>query len=269
MTNALERIREAQRRNRSFLCVGLDPDPSRLPAGVSVSEFLRQIIDATADLVCCYKPNLAFYEAMGREGFDALEALLRQIPRSIPVLGDAKRGDIGNTSEAYARAMFDHWGFDAVTVNPWGGADAVLPFIERRERGVFVWCRGSNPGSADFQDQLVQTASGARPVYELVAERAADWNSHGNVGLVAGATVPEQIARVRSLCPDMLLLVPGVGAQGGDLEAAVAAARDAGGGGFLINASRQVLFAGDGENFAMAARTAATKLMQQINQATA
>jgi orotidine-5'-phosphate decarboxylase len=183
------------------------------------------------------------------------------------VIADAKRGDIGNTAVAYARAIFDVWGFDAVTVNPYGGGDAVLPFVERAGRGVFVWCRSSNPGAGDFQDLVVTDAAGrSRPLYEVVAERARDWNVHGNVGLVAAATYPREIARLRELCPEMLFLVPGVGAQGGEAAAAVQAARDARGEGFIVNVSRQVLYASCEADFAQAARSAAVRIRDEISR---
>ena len=248
----------------SHLCIGLDPDPAMMPVA-DAAGFLRAVVEATSDLAACYKPNLAFYEALGRDGYEVLTRTLAVIPPHIPVIGDAKRGDIGNTATAYARALFDVWGFDAVTVNPWGGEDAVRPFIERADHGVFIWCRGSNPGARDFQDLPVAGADGARPLYEVVACRAREWNVFGNVGLVAGATYPEQIARLRALCPSMLFLVPGVGAQGGDAAAAVRAAGDPDGTGFVVNVSRQVLYASRGEDFATAARAAATRIRDEIN----
>ena len=179
-------------------------------------------------LACAYKPNLAFYEALGIDGLRALEGTIARIRDAAPdavIIGDAKRGDIGPSARAYARAMFEVWGFDAVTVNPWGGSDSIEPFLEDEARGVFVWCRGSNPGSGDFQD-LAMAGEERTPLYQKVAQACSAWNAKGNVGLVAGATVPEQLAALRALCPDMPLLVPGVGAQGGDLEAAVRAGVD-------------------------------------------
>jgi orotidine-5'-phosphate decarboxylase len=247
--------------------VGLDPDPALLPA-VDLAAFLREIIAATSDLVCCYKPNVAFFEALGDEGTAALRAALAAIPAGIPVLGDAKRGDIGSTAEAYARALFDVWGFDAVTVNPYGGADTVEPFLRHADRGVYVWCRSSNPGAGDFQDLPVSDGQGgSRPLYEVVAERARVWNTRGNVGLVAGATDPAAITRLRRLCPELPFLLPGVGAQGGALSEAVNAARFPDGGGFLVNASRGVLYASREVDYAAAARTEAERLRGAIEQA--
>jgi orotidine-5'-phosphate decarboxylase len=266
MVSFAEKLARAVERNGSHLCIGLDPDPALMPVE-DAAAFLCAVVEATADLAACYKPNLAFYEALGRNGYDVLARVLDTIPRDAPVIGDAKRGDIGNTASAYARALYDVWGFDAVTVNPWGGHDAVLPFIERREHGVFLWCRSSNPGAGDFQDLQVHDAGEPRHLYEIVAERARAWNVYGNIGLVAGATYPAQLARLRELCPTMLFLVPGVGAQGGEAEAAVRAARAADGGGFIVNVSRQVLYASRGQDYAQAARAAARRARDSIEDA--
>ena len=261
-----EKVARAAARNDSLLCVGLDPDPAQVPHA-DVAAFLGAVIAATSDLVCCYKPNLAFFEALGRDGYEVLARTLAAIPAGIPVLADAKRGDIGNTAAAYARALFDVWGFDAITVNPYGGTDAAEPFVSRADRGVFVWCRSSNPGARDFQDLPVTGGDGrTRPLYEVVAERARDWNVHGNVGLVAAATYPAEIARLRELCPAMVFLVPGIGAQGGEAATAVRAACDAAGAGFIVNASRQVLYASRGPDFAQAARAAAARVRDEINR---
>lgn len=261
-----EKLERAATRSDSRLCVGLDPEPARMPDG-DPAGFLRAIIEATADVAACYKPNLAFFEALGRDGYTVLARALEAIPRDTPVIADAKRGDIGNTAEAYARALFDVWGFDAVTANSWGGSDAVQPFISRADRGVFIWCRSSNPGARDFQDLPVTAPDGGtRPLYEVVAERARAWNAHGNVGLVAAATYPAEAARLRALCPDMLFLVPGVGAQGGDAAASVRAACDASGTGFIVNVSRGILYASSGRDFAGAARAAALRSRDEINR---
>lgn len=262
-----DKLERAAERNRSRLCVGLDPDPARI-AGGDIGAYLREVIAATRDLVCCYKPNLAFFEALGPEGIALLWDVRRAIPNDIPVLADAKRGDIGNTAEAYARAVFDTWDFDAVTVNAYGGRDTLEPFLAHTNRGVYVWCRSSNPGAADFQDLLVaDDAGGQRPLYEVIATRVRDWNTHGNAALVAGATYPEQIARLRVLCPDLPFLLPGVGAQGATLHDAVQAAGFASGGGFIVNASRGVLYAGTDPGFAEAARRAALVLRDAIDEA--
>jgi orotidine-5'-phosphate decarboxylase len=256
-----EKLRAAAETNNSFLSIGLDPDPE-LMAHPHIPSFLQEIVDATSDLVCAYKPNLAFFEALGMGGMQTLLESLRSVPKHIPIIADAKRGDIGNTARFYARALFEVYKFDAVTVNPYGGRDAVQPFIDYADRGVLVWCRSSNPGAADLQDMRLEDG---RPVYEAIAESAREWNIRGNVGVVAGATWPEQIERVRDICPDMWLLVPGVGAQEGDLEAAVHAAMDAEGGGFILNASRAVLYASQDDGYAKAARKAAQRLRSRIN----
>ena len=256
-----EKLRAAAQGNNSYLCVGLDPDPELLPHP-HVPSFLQEIVDATKDLVCAYKPNIAFFEAMGTGGMQTLLESLRSVPKHIPIIVDAKRGDIGNTARFYARTLFEIYKFDAATVNPYGGRDAVEPFARYTDKGIFVWCRSSNPGAADLQDLRLEDG---RLVYEEIAMRAREWNVNSNIGLVAGATWPEQIERVRDICPDMTLLVPGIGAQEGDLEAAVQAAMDERGENFIINISRGVLYAGNGDDYAAAARKAAQKLRNRIN----
>jgi orotidine-5'-phosphate decarboxylase len=265
--NFIEKLQAASRNNESLLCVGLDPDPKLMPA-VGVFQFNREIIDATSDLVCAYKPNLAFYEALGIEGLKALEKTLAHIPQGIPVIGDAKRGDISSSSEAYARALFETFGFDAATVNPYLGYDSISPFTAYTEKGVFILCKTSNAGSADFQESLY-TEPGATgrtlPLFELVARKAREWNIRGNIGLVVGATYPEQLKRIRELCPELPLLIPGIGAQGGDLAAVVRYGVDANGEKAIINVSRQVLYASKHNDFAEAARRAAMELRDKIN----
>ncbi|HEU4326861.1 MAG TPA: orotidine-5'-phosphate decarboxylase [Roseiflexaceae bacterium] len=262
----------ASDRNRSLLCVGLDPDPARLPeelrtASDPVYSFCAALIEATADLACAFKPNIAFYEALGPTGMETLRRVIAAVPAGIPVILDAKRGDIGSTAEAYARAVFEQLGVNAVTLNPYLGGDSLAPFLRYRDRGCILLCKTSNPGSADVQDLML---ADGRPLYLEVARRAQqDWNSAGNVGLVVGATHPQELAAVRGLCPDMPLLVPGVGAQGGDLAAAVRGAVDARGGGALINVSRGIMYASDGPDFAEAARREALRLREAINTARA
>ena len=263
----VDRIRRACESSRSLLCVGLDPDPSLMPVP-DVAGFNQAIVEATAGLACAYKPNLAFYEALGRDGMAALEqtvACIRHISPDAIIIGDAKRGDIGPSGKAYAKAMFEVWGFDAVTVNAWGGADTVEPFLEDESKGIFVWCRGSNPGSADLQDLETVADDSTVPVYQRLAMACADWNSRGNVGLVVGATVPRQLRTVREICLDMPLLVPGVGAQGGDLEEAVRGSIDSTGRLALINSSRGIIYASRARDFAGAARDAARRMRDAIN----
>ena len=231
----------------------------------SIAEFNRAIIAATSDLVCAYKPQWAFYEAEGIPGIEALQATIEAVPDGVPVLLDAKRGDMDNTSKAYARAAFETWGVDALTVNPYQGRDAVQPFLDYADRGVFVLTRTSNPGSAEFQDLHVRGAVGEGPLYEEVARQAVTWNDNGNVGLVVGATVPDELARVRSIVGSMPILIPGIGAQGGDLEASVRNGTDGNGRRALIAASRSVIYASKGKDFAEAARAEAERLRDAIN----
>jgi len=255
-----DKLLDASRKNKSWLCIGLDPDSELMP-GVDVLQFNKAIIEATSDLVCAYKPNLAFYEALGSEGLAILEKTVKYIPGDIPVIGDAKRGDIGNTARAYARALFSVLGFDAATVNPYLGFDSIEPFINYQDKGTFILCRTSNKGAADFQD--LQTNGLA--LYEAVARKAKEWNTYGNIGLVVGATYPEELKKVRSICPEMPLLIPGIGAQGGDLASAVGYGVDARGEKAIINMSRQILYASREKDFARAARNIAEKIRNQIN----
>ncbi len=267
-TPFLQRLEQACEASQSLVCVGLDPDP-RLMAAADPFQFNKSIIDATSDLVCAYKPNIAFYEALGMPGLEALARTVEYIHETRPqvlVIGDTKRGDIGPSGEAYARAMFDVWQFDAVTVNAWGGHDSVAPFLEDSDRGVFVWCRGSNAGSAEFQDLTVDTHLGRLPLYQYLARSSLTWNLKGNVGLVVGATQPDQLESVRGICPGMPILIPGVGAQGGDLEAAVRAGTDHRGRLAIVNSSRGIIYASGGPDFADAARRETGLLRQRINQ---
>lgn len=264
----LEKLAAAVQRNNSHLCVGLDPDPTRIPGGDIVA-FNRRIVEATTDLVCCYKPNIAFYEQLGRASFDTLRATLDAIPNDIPVLLDAKRGDIDSTARAYATAVFDALGVDAVTVSPYLGEDSLEPFLRRQEKSVFILCRTSNAGGADLQDLLVATESGeTEPLYLSVASRARSWNRNGNVGLVVGATYPAELALVRERCPDLPILIPGIGAQGGVLVESVRAADNGSATGFLVNSSRGVLYAaGPEQDAGEAARAEARRFRDAINQA--
>lgn len=262
----MEKLTRAMQDNDSLLCVGLDSDPKRMPEGISVVDFNRAIIEATSDLVCAYKPNLAFYEALGDEGQAALKETLKNIPAGIPVIADAKRSDIGNSAAGYARAIFDNLGFDAATINPYLGFDSVEPFLSYQERGVIILCRTSNPGSADFQELLCQYGDRYHSLYEIVALKASQWNANGNIGLVIGATYPEELGIIRRQHPEIPFLVPGVGAQGGDLAQAVRHGIDANGKGMIINSSRQILYASTGKDFDRAARQTAAKLRDEINQ---
>jgi orotidine-5'-phosphate decarboxylase len=264
-----EKLEAAWERSGSLLCVGLDPEPSLLPEGFGpddVAAFNRAIIEATSDLVCAYKPNVAFYEGLGPErGYAALRETLAAIPPHVIKLADAKRGDVEHTARAYARALYDDLGFDSATVNAYLGADSVEPWIERPEKAAFIVCRTSNPGAPDLQDLQVQTEAGPRLLYEVVAGRAKSWDRHGNIGLVVGATYPAEMRRLREICPDLPILVPGIGAQAGSLHDAVSAGLDARGRGLIVSASRGVTYASRGVDFAEAARREALRLRDEIN----
>ncbi len=249
-------LEEAAGRNNSLVCVGLDPRPEKLAPGDDLLGFNRRIIDATRDLVCAYKPNFAFYEAAGPQGLDALRRTVAYVHETtgVPVILDAKRGDIGSTAAAYARAAFEVWGADALTVNPYLGQDAVTPFTTYADRGVFLLCHTSNPGATDLQTLPCPS----RPLYEIVAEKAVEWGT----GLVVGATYPEALARVRALAPRQWILLPGIGAQGGDVKSALAAGLRDDGLGVVVNSSRGILYADD-------PRRAAADLRRRINAARA
>ncbi|MDY7077428.1 MAG: orotidine-5'-phosphate decarboxylase, partial [Chloroflexota bacterium] len=287
----------AQQTNNSWLCVGLDPVVERLPQSVLASDdplltFGRAIVEATADLVCAYKPNLGFWLAEGPTGLRALQSLIAEIPDHLPVILDGKFNDVGHTAAAYARAAFEMLGVDAVTANPYLGLDALRPFLAGEEHGVFLLARTSNPSAPDLQNLLVRWPeragdgnshpsppprgegnSPASPVYggalyEEVARLAGRWDAEypGTCGLVVGATYPDELACLRKIAPDLPFLIPGVGAQGGSLEAAVTYGPTAGGLGPVINSSRSIIYASQGPDFAEAARVAARTLRDRINQ---
>lgn len=258
----------------SLVCVGLDPEPAKFPARFAgdpdaIFAFCRDIADATAQYVCCFKPQIAHFAARGAEG--ALERLIAHIharhPR-IPVILDAKRGDIGSTAEQYATEAFDRYGADAVTANPYLGRDSVQPFLDRADKGVVILCRTSNAGAGDLQDlSVTHDGRDARPLYQHVAEKVArEWNGHGNCALVLGATWPEQLREVRAIVGDLPFLVPGVGAQGGDVEAVVTNARTTDGTGLIVSSSRAILYASNGGDYAQAAADAARALRDGINR---
>jgi len=261
-----QKLRLAQRKNDTLLCVGLDPEPSRIPRslrrrGNPALEFNRRIIEATEDLVCAYKLNISFYESSGARGWDTVHRTLASIPRGLVTIGDGKRGDIRNSSEKQAGLFCDDWKFSASTVNPWMGCDSVDPFIRRKDRGAFILAVTSNPGSRDFQHLKVR----GRPLYEHVIAAAKKWNLRRNIGLVVGATRPADLRRVRSLVPEMPLLIPGIGAQKGDLAATVRFGCDPKGEMAVINVGRAILYASGGADFAEKARTAALAYRDRIN----
>ena len=269
MSAFVAKLAQAWERNDSLVCVGLDPEIERFPAHVledasPIFQFNKAIVDATRDLVCAYKPQFAHYAAYEAE--DQLERTIEYIHRTcpdVPVILDAKRGDVGNTAERYAIEAFERYGADAVTVNPYLGGDSLEPFLRHADRGVIVLCRTSNPGARELQDLDV----GGRPLYQAVAELAATrWNTRGNCLLVVGATYPRELAEVRALVGDMPLLVPGVGAQGGDVAQAVRNGQTAAGSGLLVSSSRAILYASGGADFADAARGATRALRATINQ---
>jgi orotidine-5'-phosphate decarboxylase len=270
LTGFAELLNLARTRNDSLLCVGLDPDLTRFPealsrgpAGQRLIEFNRLIIDATSEFACCYKPNLGFYLPHGQAGIDALIDLRKHAAPHIPLLLDAKVGDISTTTAAYAQAYFNEWGFDAVTANPFMGRDSIAPLLEYADRGVFILAKTSNPGSGFLQDRDI--GGTGEKVSHLVARSAVEWNTNGNVGLVVGATYPGELGSIRAIAPELPILVPGIGAQSGELEASVAAGIDSDGSGLLINASRAICYASSGADFQEAAHSAAKDLRDQIN----
>ena len=269
MVTFSSRVADAIDSKNSLLCVGLDPDVQRIPAHMhahpdTIYRFCHEIIAATHDLVAAFKPNIAFFEALGAGGVEILARVMELSPSSLWIL-DAKRGDIGNTATAYATAAFDYLKADAITLNPYLGGDSLEPFLARAERGSFLLCRTSNPGSTDLQELLL---ADGRPLYMAVAQLAQQhWNSNSNVGLVVGATQPAALIDVRAACPDLPILLPGVGAQGGDLTTAVCAGVDRHGRGLLVTVSRSVLYAAKDHTFAHAARAEALRTRDAINAA--
>lgn len=267
MMTFLGKLRTIERENNSLLCIGLDVDPVRIPITLRstanpVFEFNRRIIEATRDLVCAYKLNLAFYEALGNDGWRTIRRTLELIPLDIITIADGKRGDIGSTSAMYARTLFDDFHFDAATVNPYMGSDSVQPFLQSPNRCAFLLALTSNPGSSDLQRLSVQ----GMPLYERVVRTSLRWNAKKNVGFVVGATHQKELHRVRKLAPEIPFLIPGIGRQGGDLEKAVRYGCDKRGRLALINASRSVIYASGGNDFAEAARRESTLLRDAIRR---
>jgi orotidine-5'-phosphate decarboxylase len=262
-----ERLQFVQHEQDSLLCIGLDVDQRSLPAHLQaredgILEFNRKIIEATHDLVCAFKLNMAFFEALGEHGWSTLKQTLKHVPDNVIKIGDGKRGDIGNSSDRYARAMFGQLGFDATTVSPYMGADSIDPFLREKEKGVFVLALTSNAGSKDFQ----RLAVGRMPLYMWVAKAAESWNTRGNVGLVVGATHSKQLKLIRRSIPQLPILIPGVGAQGGDLKSAIRYGCTNNGTLGVVTISRSILFASGGEDFADAARAAALNIRDEIRK---
>jgi orotidine-5'-phosphate decarboxylase len=273
--NFLDMLRHAERQNGSLLCVGLDPEPSRFPVTLKgdaskIYDFCAAIVDATADLVSAFKPQIAYFAAHRAE--DQLERLMAHMRRAapgVPVILDAKRGDIGSTAEQYAKEAFERYGADAVTLSPFMGFDTIQPYLKYHGKGAFLLCRTSNPGGNDFQNQRLSSVAGEPLLYEHIAQLAqGPWNLNGQLGLVVGATYPAEMARVRALAPTLPLLIPGVGAQGGDALATVKAGwRD--NGPIIVNSSRAILYASSAADFAQAARQEALKTRAQLQAARA
>ncbi|MFT3812846.1 MAG: orotidine-5'-phosphate decarboxylase [Acidovorax sp.] len=267
----LDLLRNATERNQSMLCVGLDPEPGRFPGALrddprKIYDFCAAIVDATADQVCAFKPQIAYFAAHGAE--DQLERLMQHMRCNaphVPVILDAKRGDIGSTAGQYAREAFERYGADAVTLSPFMGFDSVEPYLAYHGKGAFLLCRTSNPGGDDLQARRLADVDGQPRVYEHIAGLAqGPWNKNGQLGLVVGATYPAEIERVRALAPTLPLLIPGVGAQGGDAAATVRAGLREGGP-IIVNSSRAVLYASHGDDFAQAARAAAQATRDTLN----
>jgi len=260
----------------NFVCVGLDTEFDRLPKAFkkysskseAVIRFNKDIVDATHDLVCAYKPNAAFYEALGRDGWDALSETIGYIKTShpdIPVILDAKRGDIGSTNEAYARAVFDELKADAVTVHPYFGREALKPFLDRKEKGIIFMASNSNPGAGEFQDLIIEGIW--EPLYKVVARRVATtWNENGNCAVTVGTTYPQKVSEVRKVVGDMPLLVLGIGQQGGQIEPTVRAAKDSRSWGMIISSTRAIIYASSDDDYKEAARRETTKLRTEINR---
>ena len=271
--NFLDMLRQTERQNGSMLCVGLDPEPAKFPSAFQgdaskIYDFCAAIVDATADLVSVFKPQIAYFAAHRAE--DQLERLMAHMRRAapqVPVILDAKRGDIGSTAEQYAKEAFERYGADAVTLSPFMGFDSIQPYLKYHGKGAFLLCRTSNPGGDDFQNQRLASVAGEPRLYEHIAQLAqGPWNINGQLGLVVGATYPAEIERVRELAPTLPLLIPGVGAQGGDALATVKAGwRD--NGPIIVNASRSVLYASNGADFAQAARQEALKTRDTLQAA--
>ena len=274
----LEQLQGAERQNGSLLCVGLDPEPSKFPAGMKgdaskIHDFCAQIVDATADLAISFKPQIAYFAADRAE--DQLEKLMEHMRRNaphVPVILDAKRGDIGSTAEQYAKEAFERYGADAVTLSPFMGFDSVQPYLKYHGKGAFLLCRTSNPGGDDLQNQRLASVEGQPLMYEHIAKLAqGPWNLNGQLGLVVGATYPAEIERVRSLAPTLPLLIPGVGAQGGDAVATIKAgyrqSKGATTGAVIVNSSRAILYASSGDDFAQAARKEAMRTRDVLKAA--
>lgn len=261
-----QQLFELIKKKESFLCVGLDPDLSKIPSHIRklddpIFEFNKQIIDATIEYAVAYKPNVAFYEALGAKGWESLQKTAEYLPKDVFKIADAKRADIGNTSKQYAHAFFDQMNFDAITVSPYMGKDSITPFMEFSRRWVVILASTSNPGGIDFQDLLVK--EGSEKLFELIIRKSARWGTYNNTMYVVGATRPEVLLGLRTIIPDHFLLIPGVGAQGGSLRAVCRYGMNKQCG-LLVNSSRGIIYAGDGEDFAAKAEKEARNIQFQM-----
>lgn len=258
-------LANAIKQKNSNVCIGLDIDLKKIPVKDPL-DFNKKIITSTFEIACAYKPNLAFYEALGIPGLKLLLStiqFIRDIDPEMIIIGDCKRGDIGPSAEAYSEAMFGYWNFDAITVNPWGGLETMIPYTLDASKGVFIWAKGSNPGSKDIQDLVTNQTQ--KRIYHEVATMAESLNKNENVGLVVGSNFPSEMKDLRDMCPVMPFLIPGIGAQGGDLESSVSPSLISNSP-FLINSSRGIIYSSNGQDFSKAANLAALKLRDDINQ---
>ncbi len=267
-----QRVRQRMETSDSLVCVGLDPTIDHLPAGIDrtpagVVEFCTQLISATADYAAAFKPNLGFYIGLGRTGLETLWQVRQAVPSGIPVILDCKVGDIDSTASAHAHGWFNEFDFDAITVNPYLGEDSIVPFMQNPTKGVIVVCKTSNPGSSDFQDLPATSTASAQPLYLTVADRCKAWNDQypASIGLVVGATYPDQLRAVRNHCPNQTILLPGLGKQGGDIRQAIDAGVDCSGLGLLCSASRSIMYASSNVDYAGAARESARTLRDAVN----
>lgn len=267
MTKFCDSLQEISVLKKSLVTIGLDPDPDKMPVS-DVFEFCKLIIDYTEVFTAAYKPNMGFFEAFGLEGLKSLEKVIDHIKSNYPdvlIIGDAKRGDIAPTSSKYAYAMFEIWDFDAITVNAFSGLDSIEPFLKYTDRGVFVWCKSSNPDGYQLQDLIVKGTSD-RKIFQIIAEYCVSWNKEGNLGLIVGATYPEELKIVRDIVGELPILVPGIGSQSGDLEASVRAGLSRENHGLLVSSSREIIYASsDPNNFGPAAANASSNLRENIN----
>lgn len=267
--NFKEKLKRIVNKNNSLLCVGLDIDKDRMPTNIFKNsknpylEFNKQIIDSTSDHVCAYKLNMAFYEVLGKEGINILEKTIENIPDEIIVILDGKRNDIGNTARKYAKSLFETYKADSVTINPYLGKDGITPFLEYKDKFSFILCRTSNPSAIDFQDVKISN----RPLYELVAEKIKEWNKLGNCGAVVGATYPSELKVIRKILgDDVPILIPGIGAQGGDVEKTIKFGTNKEKENALINSSRGIIYASKNKDFPEASRREAILLKETINK---